>query len=118
MTVVTNAGNAVVWPSIYIHGPATVFTITNNSVLDDAGNPLTFAYDPTFIGPARFIPINDYAILDMFENRLTLASNGFDLASGIDMIVSDFFPLAPGANNLTTTGGVTVEVVRPVTAWA
>lgn len=118
MTVVTNAGNAVIWPIIHVHGDgADSWSITNNSVVDDNGNALAFYYSPT-LGFAFPIPPGDYAILDMFQNQITLASTGDDLAEGVDVLRTDFFPLGPGTNNLTTTGGATIEVVRPVTAWA
>lgn len=119
MTVVTNAGTAVLWPIFHVHGDgANAFTLTNNSVLDDNGNPLVFEFDPNAIIFALAIPFGDYGILDMFENKFYLASDGEDLAAGIVMPKADFFPLVPGANNITATGGKTIELVRPVTAWA
>jgi hypothetical protein len=119
MTVVTNDGNADVWPVLHVHGGgANSWTITNNSVLDDDGNPLVFSYDPLPIGPAFAIPPGDYAILDMFRNKIELASSGADMTAGIEHAISDFWPLRPGSNNITKTGGMTVEILRPVTGWA
>jgi hypothetical protein len=122
MTVVTNEGNVVIWPVIHVYGSFVVndFSILNNSVLDNFGNPLGFYYNPIPIGPAIGIPPGDYAIIDMFKSNIILASSGFDLADGVEMLRTDFFPLIPGANNLTTFGGSPggFEIVRPVTAWA
>jgi hypothetical protein len=118
MTVVTNEGTTDIWPTFYVYGPVVVFSITNNSILDEFGNPPIFSYLPLGIGPAGVIPGGDYAIVDMFTNRIELASDGSDLTSAVEMHLSDFFPLVPGPNNITTSFGVTVELVRPVTAWA
>jgi hypothetical protein len=102
----TNGGNADFYPVVKVHGPTNTFTITNTSVTDEVGNPLEIHYDAGLPG-ANSILSGHYAELDLFRNTVYLDGNSTNLKAGIDVLNSDFFPLAPGANVLTVGGGYT-----------
>lgn len=111
----TNGGTAEFWPVIKVFGPASTFTITNTSVEDDDGNPLVISYDSGQTG-ASAIGGGDYVEIDTFFETLYLNGDGANMKPGLVMLDSDFFPVAPGANNITISGA-TADVLWQ-NAWA
>lgn len=96
----TNLGNANFYPVMQVHGPASSFAITNASVTDDNGNALSVVYDSTLPG-AVTIGAGHYAEIDFFRETIFLDGHFANLKAGIDVTLSDFFPLVPGANALS-----------------
>ena len=115
---VANVGNADFYPVIQAQGPTTGFTIINLDVLDPAGSPLELTYDSTLPG-AVAIAGGDYLEIDFFRQTAYLNGSGANRFAGIDMRVSDFFPLAPAelADNNLQVGGADI-VVLSNGAWA
>lgn len=112
----TNTGSADFWPVIRVYGPTSGFIITNSSVLDSDGHPLQISYDAGLPG-AIAISAGDFAEIDTFRNTIYL--NGFqnNLKPGLNMGISDFFPIAVGANTITYSGSGTAQVLWQA-AWA
>lgn len=100
---ITNPGSTDFLPVFRIDGATSAFTLENASVLDPAGNPLQVVYDDTLPG-AVAIGGGDYLEIDFFRNTAYLNGSGADRISGIDIRVSDFFPIVPGPNSITLTG--------------
>ncbi len=96
--IITNAGNHEAYPVIEVYGSTSAFTITNNSLIDQNGNPLQIVYDGTAIGGG------DYAEIDVFKNSIYLNGNQANLKSGIDPAATDFFVLRPGDNEIDAAG--------------
>lgn len=100
----TNGGTTDFFPVMQVHGPASSFVITNNSVTDEAGNVLSLVYDDTLPG-AVAIGSGHYVEIDFFRQTMFLDGHFTNLLAGLDVTLSDFFPLAPGDNVLTVGGG-------------
>jgi hypothetical protein len=115
---VANPGNADFFPVIQAQGPSGGFSIINLDVLDPAGSPLTVTYDASLPG-AVAIGGGDYLEIDFFRQTAYLNGSGANRFAGIDMRVSDFFPLAPAelADNNLQVGGADI-VVKSNGAWA
>lgn len=96
----TNEGNTNFYPVMQVHGPASSFAITNNSVTDENGNVLSVVYDSTLPG-AVTIGSGHYAEIDFFRETIFLDGHFANLSAGIDVTLSDFFPLVPGDNDIT-----------------
>lgn len=99
----TNGGNTDFFPVIKVYGPTSAFTITNNSVLDEDGNPLQLVYSSANPG-GQSIPSGHYGEFDFFKNTAYKDGSGLNLKPGITIPSSDFFPLAPGENDITVDG--------------
>lgn len=112
----TNGGTADFWPVIKVYGPATQFTITNTDVVDDFGVPLQIVYDSSRPG-AQAIPGGSYAEIDTFRNTIYLNGDQDNLKPGLDIAVSDFFPIAVGDNAITLVGGAASATVLWQDAW-
>lgn len=95
--VVTNLGNTYTYPVIRVNGTFTGFTLSNTTT----GAQLV--YDGTRPG-ATGVTSPSYIELDMFRNTAYLNGSGANMKAGIDPLLSEFFPLAPGANTITLTG--------------
>lgn len=100
---VPNDGNHPSYPVIQVQGPTSAFTITNNSVTDDDGNPLEIVYDSTRPGAAT-IAAAHYGEIGIFGQTMYLDGDQANLKAGIDPEVTDFFYLTPGANSITMDG--------------
>jgi len=100
---VVNAGNTDFMPVFHVFGPATGFTITNNSAFDDDGNVLSLTYDSSLPGAAD-IDTGDFIFFDFFRNVAYRNGNLNNRKPGIDIRISDFFPLVPGANEIEVFG--------------
>jgi hypothetical protein len=111
----TNTGSAAFWPVIKVYGPATDFTVTNQTLLDNVGNMLAITYDSSQTG-AVSIAGGSYAEIDTFAETVYLNGDQTNLKPGIVMDQSDFFPIAVGANDLTVIGA-TADVLWQ-NAWA
>jgi len=111
----TNTGTADFWPVIKVYGPTSAFTIENASVTDEDGNPLQITYDAGLPG-AISIPVAEYAEIDTFGGTIYLNGDEDNLKPGLDMAVSDWFPIQVGANVITITGA-TADVLWQ-DAWA
>jgi len=104
----TNAGSAPFLPVVKVSPassvPLTAFTLTNHTVLDVDGNPLMVVYDSTRPGAQTIAP-GHYAEIDFFRNTIYLDGASTNLKPGLDVSTLDFFPINPGANSVTVTGG-------------
>lgn len=92
------SGTAWFMPVIKVYGPFSTFSISH----DDLG--VVIEYDDSLPG-APTIGANDYLEIDTFRNVATKVAPGPVLSDGIAGIYlnsSDFFPLVPGLNNITT----------------
>lgn len=98
--VLHNGGNTNFYPVMQVHGPASSFAITNASVTDENGNALSLVYDSTLPG-AVTIGSGHYAEIDFFRQTIFLDGHFDNLSAGIDVTLSDFFPLVPGDNALS-----------------
>jgi hypothetical protein len=103
--VVTNEGNTGYNPIIRAHGAASGFWLTNLSVVDEIGNPLSIYYDSTLPGGVP-IPSGGYVEIDTFTNDVIVHQPGGGTDNGkgsIDATQTDYFQLVPGDNNLLLT---------------
>lgn len=107
----TNTGNADFFPVMKVYGPTDTFTITNTSVTDEQGNPLEVRYDTALPGAAS-IAAGHYAEIDFFRNTIYLDGNSSNLKPGIDVTVTDLFPLVPGPNMITVGGGYAGALIQ------
>lgn len=108
----TNPGSADFFPVMKVHGATNGFTITNESVVDQNGDPLSLVYDSALPG-ASAIASGHYVELGFFRETAYLDGNQDNMKKGIDVANSDFFPLKPGANVLTVSGftGSAIDVL-------
>ena len=97
-----NGGTTNFFPVLEVYGPTNDFILTNTSVRDENGNPLKLAYDASLPG-AQSIFSGQYVEFDFFRSTAYLNGNQSNRKAGIDVGVSDFFPLAPGDNVLTVS---------------
>ncbi len=96
-----NDGNHDAYPVLEVFGSTSSFTITNNSLVDQDGDPLKIVYDGTTIAGG------DFAEIDTFRNTIYLNGNEANLKAGIDAQETDFFVLRPGENVIES--GVDVQ---------
>lgn len=100
---IANNGSCDYYPVMKVYGPTSAFTITNNTQLDDDGNPLEIIYDSTLPG-AVAIPAAHYVELNCFKNTAYLDGDVASRMAGIDIQASDFFQIQPGGSSITITG--------------
>lgn len=112
----TNTGTADMWPVIKVYGASSAFTITNPAVVDDEGNPLSIVYVGAANPGGSSIASGDYVEINTFNNTMFLNGNGADYTAGLDVLNSDYFPIAVGANPITISGA-TADVLWQ-DAWA
>jgi hypothetical protein len=93
--VVTNNGNVDFWPVIKVYGPFTDFVISN----DDLG--VAIIYDETLPGAPNISGVQ-YIEIDCFRDTAYVDGDQANAMPGIVMLSTDFFPLQPGANTITT----------------
>lgn len=122
---INNDGNVDYHPVLRVYGPSDAFTLVNESVVDEIGNPLQIVYDTSLPGASSLtIPSGGYVEIDTFKSLVKLhqAGGGTDNAkSAINVLETDFFALAPGANVLSLTwmgGGAGMGEVVYRNAWA
>jgi len=110
---ITNYGNRPLYPVWKIAGPFVAVTITNTTPTPDQ----QFVWDSTLPGSVTALDNDDYLEIDTFHNTVTKFKNGlpsacvfntavatlFNGAAGIDMLNSEFFLIAPGANAITVS---------------
>jgi phage-related protein len=104
---VTNDGNVPYYPVIEVAGPFTAFTLTNETVVDDDGNPLQIVYDDSLPGAVSVASGHSAEITTFGGGKAYLDGSGANLKKGIDVTASEFFPLAVGDNTITLTGADT-----------
>lgn len=92
-------GTADFWPVVQVHGAFTAFTITHN----DLG--VSLSYDET-LPNAPNIGGGQYIEIDMFRNTAYKNGDQDNCKPGIVLPGSDFFPLFPGTNSITTDADV------------
>ena len=109
-----NDGTCDYYPVFEVDGPTSAFTITNNTVLDDDGNPLEIVYDDTLPG-AVAIPGGHTAEINTFRNTVYLDGNVASRIAGIDIQASDFFTIPPGGASITIVGAAMSAVTA--SAW-
>jgi hypothetical protein len=96
--ILTNAGNHEAYPIIEVLSGTAAFTIINNSLVDQNGDPVQIRYDGTgIVAP-------DFAEIDVFRNTIYLNGNEANLKAGIDAEETDFFVLRPGDNDVEISG--------------
>lgn len=101
----TNTGNTTHWPVIKVFGSANSFTIENLTT----GEMIvwTDSWDPGILG------VGDYAEIDTFRNTMYLNGTGANLKPGLDIELSDFWGLQPGANQLSTAAATFDVLFNP-----
>lgn len=105
---ITNDGNTDFYPVIIVDGPASAFTIENQTT------GLQIEYDSSRPGAAA-IGGGNIAELDTFRNTAYLGIGGepgddTNLKPGVDPELTDYFTLIPGDNDVTVTGAdITVK---------
>lgn len=100
---ITNGGNTDFKPVLRVYGSfGDGFTVVNNSVLDKFGNPLQLVYDATLPGAAA-AAAPDYIEIIFGLSTAYLNGDEANMKSGLDLRVTNLFPLVPGANELEVT---------------
>lgn len=95
---VLNEGNVDFWPVVQVDGPVSAFSIENETL----GQAIV--YDDSLPG-AVAIGVGDYMEFDFFRNTAYLNGTGASGKPGIDMTLSDFWPLQAGvANSIEISG--------------
>ena len=102
-TIITNDGTAPMYPVLRVYGPTDYFSVTNESVLDAQGNPLTFIYDAALPG-APSIGSTEYVEIIMFNGTVVLNGDEDSIISGMVLLESDFWFLRVGDNQITVEG--------------
>lgn len=117
---ISNVGNADFSPVAKVYGPTTSFTLTNESDLDESGNPLKVVYDAGRPGGIA-IGGSDYAEIDFFRGTIYKNGNGANLIAGIDPTTTDFWHLLTtgflGGPNVISITGANVDILWN-NAWA
>jgi len=93
----TNNGTADFYPVIRVDAGASSFTITNNSIVDEQGNPLAIVYSGAAIG-------GSYGELDCFKGTFYQDGDGANLSGDLDVFQTTFFPLQVGVNVIDVVG--------------
>lgn len=117
---VTNIGNTDYYPVMKVFGPTDSFAVINESVVDQAGNPLIVSYDAALPG-GQSIPGGAYAYIDFFRNTIYLNGDpANNLKAGINVPFTDFWPLAPGSNTISVSGAYSGSqiIMQWFDAWA
>lgn len=112
---VTNDGTAVQSPVIKVFGPTSGFTLQNADDLDAQGNPKAIVYDSSRPGGVA-IGGSQYAEIDFFRGSIFLNGDVSDLIANLDPVLTDFFGLVPGDNDITIDDG-TFQILSNA-AWA
>lgn len=95
--IIVNEGNADFYAVIKAHGDAALFSIENLTT------GLQIFYDWTRPGAVP-IDLGDYAEIDTFRNTVYRNGDEASLKAGIDVELTDFFPLVPGENEIAVDG--------------
>jgi hypothetical protein len=101
---IMNGGNAEQKPVVKMDGPTAYMELVNLDALDEQGNPLMLVYDSANTPGGVAIGSGAYVEFDFFRETAYLNGNGPSRMAGIDMLLSDFFPLVPGENRLQVSG--------------
>lgn len=101
--VIENCGNIDGFLVVQVFGPTSLFFMANMDALDMDGNPLEFIYDAALPGAVP-IGAGDYIEFDFFRGSAYLNGSGAKRMAGLDMRISEFFPLIPGDNTLNVLG--------------
>lgn len=107
---ITNGGSADTYPVWKLNGP-TSGTVT----IENTTTGLQIVYSDSLPG-AVAIGGGDYVEIDTFRNTAYLNGDEANRKPGIDLLLSDFFPLVPGDNEITVTGATCDALVND--AWA
>jgi hypothetical protein len=99
--VITNEGNSDFMPVVEVTA-SSAFTITNHSVLDDDGNPLSVVFNASLPGGVAVGGAG--AEIDFFRGTIFAGGSDTELIQGIDPTLSDFFPLIPGTTRSKCPG--------------
>lgn len=102
--ILTNEGTAPMYPVVKVYGPTDYFVISNNT------SGLSITYDGSLPGASSIASL-DYAEFNFFTNTVYLNGDGANLKPGIDVTVSDFFPLEVGDNEIEILGNGTFSPV-------
>ena len=100
---ITNPGNAAVYPVVKVYGAASAFTYSNLTYDFD------MIYDDSLPG-AIAIPGGDWGTFGHFANNVFLNDDQDNLIAGVDIQLSDFFPLMPG-DNAVRIDGAAMDVI-------
>jgi hypothetical protein len=98
--IITNTGTADYWPVWKVYGPADHFTILNITSNEE------IVYNSDLPG-APVIPPGSYAEINTFRNTIYMNGNGANLKPGLDIELTNFFPLYVGPNDILITGDAT-----------
>lgn len=95
---IDNTGTSPTYPVWKVYGPADKWTILNVTTNQE------IVYDGDVSPSAIAIPSGHYAEINTFRNTIYLDGDGANLKAGIDMELTEFFPLAVGDNEIIITG--------------
>lgn len=101
---VTNEGNVDFWPVLKVYGPTTAFTLENETISQ------AIVYDDSLPG-AVSIGVGEYMEFDFFRNTAYLNGTGASGKPGIDMELSDFWPLQAGVANSIEVSGADADML-------
>jgi len=101
---ITNQGNVDFWPVVKVYGPTTAFSIENETISQ------AIVYDSSLPG-AVDIGVGEYMEFDFFRNTAYLNGTGASGKPGIDMTLSDFWPLQAGVANSIEISGADGDVL-------
>lgn len=100
----TNAGNNETFPVFKVYGPFAQFTLINETT------GLQIVYDSALPG-AVVIGGGDYLEISTSRDVAYLNGDVANRISGIDVLASQFFTLAPGENVLSLSGADSCDVL-------
>lgn len=101
----TNVGNAATFPVYKVFGP-----IDNAFQIWDSTHDLSIQYDALRPG-AQTIGGGEYVEIDTFNGTMFLNGDEDNLMAGLDVEISEFFPLEHGPTELSLIGDGTCHVL-------
>lgn len=114
--LITNDGTGAFYPVLRVYGPpfdTGFFQIDRTSTL--TGETLSLVYDASLPGASNLLA-GDFIEFDFFRETAYFGGSGANAKPGIDVQLSDFWPLETG-DNVLSIGGAAADVFwQP--AWA
>lgn len=109
--IINNTGTSPYWPVWKVYGPADNWTILNVTTNEE------IVYNSDLPG-APVIPSGSYAEINTFRNTIYMNGDQQNLKPGIDIELTDFFPLEVGDNDILITGDATEAAPDTDCLWA
>lgn len=108
--ILDNNGTAPFYPVWKVYGPTCFWSILN------VDTNQMIRYDASLPG-AQCIETGEYAEIDTFRNTIYLDGDQDNLMAGIDMTVTNFFPLEVGNNEILVDGDGTFPTPDVDVLW-